>query len=469
MNWDTQDVICAVASPKGGALRGIVRITGPTMARVLSGVFRPSGDAATIAAIRRPTALHGDLHLSRLERQLPATLYLWPTARSYTCQPLAELHTLGSPVLLEAVVGELLHRGARHARPGEFTLRAFLGGRLDLSQAEAVRSVIDAGGDEQLLVALGQLAGGLRGPIQQLRDRLLELCAHLEAGLDFAEEDITFLQPDAMIEQLQRARAALASLAAQLRDRSTQRPAYRAVLVGSPNVGKSSLFNALVGRAAALVSTQAGTTRDYLTAPLRLRGATLELVDTAGLDYARMEPSGSLLDRAQQSGRQVAEQADVQLYCLDASRPPNRWEWDELTRADRSRIVLLTKCDLNTDGPALQLDRLEPVRTSAQSGEGLEEVKVRLTRQLGVDFRASRPTAAQTVPVVEATAARCRDSLIAAGEAVDRALHIAQQAAGDELVAAEVRCALDELGKVGGAVYTDDILDRVFSRFCIGK
>ncbi len=196
------DTIAAIASPPGGAARGIVRVCGPSAVNCVATCFEPDNDRNSyefrycdrldISHIRFPTAVFGQLRLHGVHSPLPADLLLWPTSRSYARQPTAELHTLGSPPLLEAVLRQVCAAGARLARPGEFTLRAFLAGRLDLTQAEAVLGVIDAADRRELDAALAQLAGGLGGPLGQLRERLLDLLAHLEAGLDFADEAIEF-------------------------------------------------------------------------------------------------------------------------------------------------------------------------------------------------------------------------------------------------------------------------------------
>ena len=202
--------------------------------------------------------------------------------RSYTGQPVVEIHTLGSPPLLEIVLRSICAAGARPAGPGEFTLRAFLAGRIDLTQAEAVLGVIDAGDRHELEIALGQLAGGLARPLHRLRNKLLDLLAQVEAGFDFADEDLAFITREELDRQLAEAESDAAAILRQVDSRHESSPGVRAVLVGRPNTGKSSLFNALAGDRAALVSDHPGTTRDYLTAELDLDGVKCQLIDTAG-------------------------------------------------------------------------------------------------------------------------------------------------------------------------------------------
>jgi tRNA modification GTPase len=468
MSYDLDDTIAAIASPPGGGLRGIVRVSGHRARECVEPLFEPLASRVLLSDVRRATAVPGRLRLPELAGPLPCDLYVWPDGRSYTRQPMVEIHTLGSPPLLECVLANACAHGARLAEPGEFTLRAFLAGRLDLTQAEAVLGVIDAGDARQFDVALRQLAGGIAGPMTALREDLLDLLAELEAGLDFVEEDIEFISAEELESRLAAAADTVARLAEQMTSRSESREAVRVVLVGWPNVGKSSLFNALAGRDRALVSPVAGTTRDYLTAELDLDGIRVELVDTAGVDVG-VQPSGCKTDcqqaaawtpaaAAQQRAVQQAAAAAVRLLCLDSTRPLNDWERRRLA-ASAGDVIVLTK----GDGPkAIGTELSRPVTTSARTGEGLVELR----RRVREAAEASSPSDG---PVIAATATRCRESLRQAAESLERAGALARTRAGEELVAAETRVALDELGKVIGAVYTDDVLDRIFSRFCIGK
>jgi tRNA modification GTPase len=232
-------------------------------------------------------------------------------------------------------------------------------------------------------------------------------------------------------------------------------PATRVVLVGAPNTGKSSLFNALAG-AKALVSSQAGTTRDYLVAELDLNGVKCQLIDTAGLAPGGNPDDAPLHHAAQAAASQQARRAQIRVLCLDATRPLNTWEESQLADRAGPRIVVLTKTDAGPPVADLPVD----VATSSVTGQGLDTLRQVLRRVLLAD---SGP------PAVSATAARCRDSLHRASECLILARRIVQEGSGEELVAAEVRSALDELGRIVGAVYTDDVLDAIFHRFCIGK
>ncbi len=454
MGQALDDTIAAIASAPGGAARGILRLSGPAAVRSARELFR-CGSPSGADGARHAVALDGHVLPPGWHTPAPATLLVWPEGRSYTGQTMVELHTLGAPPLIEALLHSLCRCGARLAEPGEFTMRAFLAGRLDLAQAEAVLGVVEAERPEQLDAALRQLAGGLSGPLGALREGLLDLLAHLEATFEFAEEDIETLSTGRLAGSLALAAAELCDLQQRMRRRAESSRAA-AVLIGLPNTGKSSLFNTLTG-GRALVDARPGTTRDYLSAEVDLGGVACRLVDTAGrVPKAALD---SLAEAADRLAAREGRTAPVTLLCLDATRPLRDWERRQLTELPRSqRLIVLTKCDRprKSDycGTALE--------TSAHQGCGLDALRAALRE-------AVLNTQAAAGDVVAATAARCRESIDLAAVAIRRAEGIVVAQAGEELLAAELRFALDELGKVVGAVYTDDVLDRIFSRFCIGK
>jgi tRNA modification GTPase len=464
MAYHTDDTIAAVATAAGGAARGMVRVSGPAVAAIVARCFR-ADDRYRIDDTSRATARSGSLEitLDSRSRRIPGDLFFWPTARSYTREPVAEFHTLGSEPLLRAVLDAVCRTGARLAEPGEFTLRAFLSGRIDLTQAEAVLGVIDAQQESQLNAALAQLAGGLAQPLTRLRDELLQLLAELEAGLDFVDEDIEFISVAELMERLSAVAETIRRVVRQMGSRNAEQGAPRVALVGPPNVGKSSLFNTLATRfgiadrrnVSAIVSAERGTTRDYLVTEIDVGGLRCELVDTAGIDD---EACGEIAAAAQRFADDRRRQAALQAYCVDAMI-------SAVTPIPYVDLVIVTKIDLVPHGDESFAAWNDPptVVTSSVTGEGLDSLRQVLARLLTAD------TAAAHVGCIGTTAARCRDGLRLAQAAVARAREVAAGRGGDELVAAEVRTALAEIGKVVGAVYTDDLLDRIFKSFCIGK
>ncbi|WP_165253054.1 tRNA modification GTPase [Paludisphaera soli] len=444
--FDPEEPIAATASAPGPGLRGIVRVSGPGAWRIALVGFeadRP-GPPPT-----RPTLVSGRYRLPGLRPPLPAEITLWAAPRTYTGQELAEIHAPGSPPLLDRLLAHCLEGGARLAQPGEFTLRAFLSGRIDLTRAEAVLGVIDARDPRRLDAALEQLAGGLAGPIDALRDRLLDLLAHLEADLDFVDEaDVDPIARAVLADRLAREAETLDDLTARLgtRDRIDGNP--RVVLVGPPNAGKSRLFNALLGDDHAIVSPMAGTTRDYLAAPCRCDGLVVELVDTAGVEAA----VGPIASEAQAQAAAEAARADLILACASADSPAI-----EASEADDRTLRIWTKADRAGPPPD---ERSTWLVTSAQAGTGIDALRVAL---------ASAIRGREGEQAATGTSARCRDSLAGAAAAIRDAASAMRSGAGDELIAFELRTALDELGQVTGAIVADDVLDRIFARFCIGK
>jgi tRNA modification GTPase len=483
MDLTLDDTIAALASPPGAGQRGIVRVSGPGIRQIFTGWFQPDDEPLWRAA--RGAAVHrGSLVSVSSRAPVRVDVYDWPTRRSYTGQPLVELHLPGSPPLLEAVLSGLYRRGVRPARAGEFTLRAFLAGKLDLLQAEAVLGVIDAHDHHELQAALSQLAGGLSGRLSELRRDLLELLADLEAGLDFIEEDIEFVSRCDLLGRVAVARSFVEDLLRQTSNRMQSRSRPRVVLAGLPNAGKSTLFNRLTGSQAALVSPGAGTTRDFLEAPVEWSGLAFDLVDTAGWE---LHP-GRIAAAAQHHRSEQIQAADVVVWCSAANLTADQRDLDDglfadMQRQSRACVRIQTQADhpeaqmwlleraastLETD---LILDGLSesalvetvPPEISAITGDGMENLAEVLRGCLAVSRHAGRQWLGMT-------AARCRESLEAVAEALQRAEESAGVASvGDELIAVDVREALDHLGRILGVIYTDDILDRVFSKFCIGK
>ena len=369
---DTNDTIAAIASPPGPALRGIVRLSGPAAISTPLESFLPRKGQSLLPG--RARVVSGSMRVDGLRPLLPVMLGLWPAPRTYTGQDLAEIHLVGASPLVTLVLAHCLARGARAAERGEFTLRAFLSGRIDLTRAEAVLGVIEAQNPAQLGAALEQLAGGLSGPIMAMRNHLLDVVAHLEANLDFTEEpDVDLLGRAALADELERSVAELKLIERQLsaRDRPDGRP--RVVLFGPPNVGKSRLYNALVGDGRAIVSPQAGTTRDYLSALCDCDGLTVELVDTAGVE----EAGDSISTQAQSLRGLEVDRADLLLVCRAPDTP------DRLAAglaADCRKLLVWTKSDRGSPARDGNGDSRDAIITSAATGYGLEALRLAIAR-----------------------------------------------------------------------------------------
>jgi tRNA modification GTPase len=434
---DLTDTIVALSSAPGKGARAIVRLSGPEALALLDSVFKSMAKPFPARGV-----FTGELNLPELHEPLPAQVQIALAPRSYTGQNLVEFHLPGSPPLVDCLIRRLLSIGSRAALPGEFTMRAFLANKIDLTQAEGVLGTLQAENRDELKQALGQLAGGVLGPMRQLREDLLCLLADLEAGLDFAEEDIHFIAAEDMLRRLQSATDEIGSVLDRLRARTVHSRPIRVVLLGRPNEGKSSLFNALLGTDAALISPAAGTTRDYLREVVRRDGIDFELIDTAGVH----EAADSIEAQAQLLGLLQQEEADVKLIC---SASGDFLGGDPQTAS--RQLLVRTKCDLHAAKPG-------ELTTSARSGAGLEALWHRLVTEAKAVIQATTAThAARSVHHLGRTVS-CLDR---ARTSVNRN--------EPELVALEIRGALAELGELTGAVFTDDLLDRIFSRFCIGK
>jgi tRNA modification GTPase len=443
MPLDLEDTIVALASATGVGGRAIIRLSGSRAIEAAGTVF-----SSPDALCKTKGRLEGSFKLGSDIAPLPGCLLVWTAPNSYTAQDVVEIHALSSPPLVESMVQQLLNAGCRAAQSGEFTMRGFLAGKLDLTQAEAVLGVIEAGSRNELKHALGNLAGGVARPMQELRDDLLNLLADVEASLDFAEEDIHPSDQTDLLNRLSKGMAQVTLVRKQIDERGVVGEAFRVVLVGRPNAGKSSLFNVLAN-ANALVSPTPGTTRDYLARSVRLERLNIELVDTAG-----WLASDNTIDRqAQRLALGQIKSADLLLVCTDVSAGTAVGALPPLFGSTAAKIIpIATKCDLAAAPSGV-------LATSAVTGLGIEALRGVLAEEARVHRR----------PALAPSLSRCRHHADALLIRLQQAHAAALYGEPPEVLAAEVRAALDELGAMVGTVYTDDLLDRIFSRFCIGK
>jgi len=435
------DTIVAVSSAPGEGLRGIVRLSGPEAfacaAAVFRGGTRPAGRAVLFGEVDAADGLRA-----------PAHVLVMPGPRSYTREDVAEIHTCAAPPLLDRIVARLVEAGARPAEPGEFTLRAFLNGRIDLMQAEAVAALIEARGEAEFRHAQRALAGAAGEAIAAAREALLGVRAELEAELDFPEEeDVRFLPCEAARAAIRRVRENLAGMRASAPPR---RERLRIVLAGRENAGKSTLFNALIAREHAIVHEEPGTTLDAVTADAVIGAAPCTLVDTAGTG-AR---GGPLAEAAGRVRERALADADVTVGVVDIAASDAGVALDEIVAWRAVDVLAGTKIDLLGAAAAEGwAERLVPV--SAVTGQGIERLRAAIAAAV----------AAKHGPGA-LVSARQEHALARALEALARA---EDDAGRPELCAAELRAAEDALGEILGEGLGGDVLGEVFRRFCIGK
>jgi tRNA modification GTPase len=454
-----EDTIVAIASPRGRAARGIVRLSGDHAAEIASRCLERPVSAGTYVREEASLVLPDTA-------PFPVVVYVMRAPRSYTREDVVEIHAPGSPPLLSAIVSEICRHGARPAEPGEFTKRAFLNGRIDLAQAEAVLALIRARSDDEERLALSALGGDLSREVRAIRSRVMTLAVDMEAGLDFHEEGMSFATPERQVSEIAAATAAITTLLDATVARSVYREEVLAVLFGPVNAGKSSLFNALAGEDKAMVSHAPGTTRDFLEAAITAGDTRFLLVDTAGV----RPPAEIVEDLAVARSKRFLAEAEVILFVVDASRPLDGET--EALYAEASalpHIVVLNKADRSLavtrrDWLSRHCDAIV-VEVSAATGKGLASLRDELAefvRGGRVDLSTMRFY----------LAGRQRRLLDDAREALARA-HTAAGAAGqglgEEIVSMELREAVESLGRITGEDYVGDLLDEVFSRFCLGK
>ena len=475
MQGGLEDTICAIATPAGEGGIGIVRLSGPQSLVVASRVVRLRS-GCPLSSVSSHRLYLADLVIPAVDKRTDDTLARdqAPTAglldealvvymkapRSFTAEDVVEIQSHGGALVLGLVCKVCAESGARMADPGEFTKRAFLNGRLDLSQAEAVLDTIRATSAAGLHIAQRHLRGELAREVERARTSLLTVLAHVDAGIDFVDEDIAFLQHNELERIVKEAFAVVQQLEATAREGRILREGARVVILGRPNVGKSSLLNRFLREERAIVTAIPGTTRDVIEESIDLNGVMIRLIDTAGLRDTDdiVEREGIKRTRAEQ------DEADLLLVVLDGSVPLTSGDRELLQAVnDRKHVVLLNKADLAN---AVEMDvalvghLAYPI--SAKTGFGVETVKGALRAQLvSGGFEAAEG--------ITVTNVRHRDALRRAGESLSQALESVQCGMPGELVSIDVRAAADALGEITGAITTDEILGLIFSEFCIGK
>lgn len=438
-----QDTIVAIATPPGRGGVGMVRVSGKALSTMATAVC---GKPLLPRVVQHTRFL--DVANQIIDDGL-ALFFAAPT--SFTGEDVLELHAHGSPMVLQALVRRCIELGARHAEPGEFTKRAYLNGKLDLAQAEAVADVIDAATESAARAAVRSLTGEFSSRIKTLQDKLIRLRMFVEATLDFPEEDVEFLEAERAQEKLAETRAALAHVLAEAGRGQLLHDGIRIVLAGEPNVGKSSLLNALAGDEIAIVTPIAGTTRDTVKSRISIKGLPTEVIDTAGLRETSDPVEAMGIERT----RAAIRDADLALVIVESGAVVSPQLLSELP-ATLPHIVVRNKIDLQQQDAHADA---AGVWLSAKTGDGIALLTDTISDAVGFNYREEGGFMAR-----ERHVTALRAALLHITDAAAHLDHVAL-----ELFAEELRLAHDALGVITGEFTADDLLGEIFSRFCIGK
>jgi tRNA modification GTPase len=457
LSFDFHDTIAAIATPLGEGGIAVVRLSGPKALAVADASFRPSGKTS----LKPSAAPTHTIHFGKIVRQDRVVdevlLAVMRAPRSFTTEDVVEITCHGGLLPARLVLDTVLENGARLAGPGEFTRRAFLNGRIDLAQAEAVADLIHSRTELALAAANEQLAGKLSQRINLLRDDLMKILAHIEAHIDFPDEDIAPATRKELLDRMQSAETFIDTLLRTANEGRILRRGIRAAIIGRPNVGKSSLLNQLLGHERAIVSQIPGTTRDTIEETANVRGIPVVFIDTAGLREASDEIEIEGIRRS----RAALADAELILHVLDASEPLRGGDELLLTEfAAKKRLVLRNKTDLPVQ---LQLpENLSPLDICCLTGKGIESLKDAIKEKVW----AGDINAESWQVMINA---RHQDALQRARIGLSRTIEGMKSGLELELIALDLRIAIGAVGEIVGKTTTEDLLDAIFSQFCIGK
>jgi tRNA modification GTPase len=449
-SYDTTDTICAIATPEGIGAIGVIRISGPEAIQQVQACFvgkdltQQPGHTAHFGKIQDGT---------RLIDEVLATVFRAP--RSYTGEDTVEISCHGSPYILQHVMQTLLQNGCRAAQPGEFTLRAFLNKKLDLSQAEAVADLIASNSEANHQSAMMHMRGGFSKQIADMRERLINFASLIELELDFAEEDVEFAKRPELIALVSNLMEVIQSLTQTFAYGNAIKQGIPTVIVGKPNAGKSTLLNALLNEERAIVSDIAGTTRDTIEEVFVIDGIAFRLIDTAGI---REHAADSIEEIGIERTLDKIAQASIVIYLFDAAHTPEQaWRADIAKLSQQKNVVIpvANKVDV-----ANHFSAMDVMGISAKTQQGMDALRNKIVSTVRHDAIAND---------VIITNVRHYEALRQAHEALQQVLNGIDMRQSGELLAFDIRKALFHLGEITGEVTTDDLLANIFSKFCIGK
>ncbi|MEH6305367.1 tRNA uridine-5-carboxymethylaminomethyl(34) synthesis GTPase MnmE [Olivibacter sp. CPCC 100613] len=456
MEAENADTIVALATPSGSGAIAVIRLSGPKAIEIVNGVFKGK-DLSKQAShtIHFGTIRNED---GKILDEVLASIFIAP--HSYTKENVVEVSTHGSKYIVESIIKLFIRKGARAAKPGEYTLRAFLHGGMDLSQAEAVADLIASNSSASHQIAMQQMRGGFSNELKQLREQLIHFASMIELELDFSEEDVEFANRDQLKELILAIVKVLHRLILSFEQGNVLKNGVPIVIAGKPNVGKSTLLNALLNEERAIVSDIAGTTRDTIEDEMTIQGVSFRFIDTAGIRDTEDIIEAKGVERT----REKMKKARLVIYLVD----PNNDSFEEVSIqvADlilwRTPFVLvINKKDLLSADTLAQYEPLNPLFIAAKNGDGVEALKEELLNQ--VSLRNIN------VDDVLVTNIRHVEALLKTQTSLEKVLYGIDNPITSDFLAMDIRQALHHLGEITGQVSTEDLLDNIFSKFCIGK
>ena len=457
-----EDTIAAIATPPGTGSIGIIRVSGPRSRDIASLIFRPSNKTDGFNSHR---LYHGDIISPDTGRVIDEVLISFMMKpHSYTGEDILEINCHGSAFILQSVLSLVIKAGARLAEPGEFTKRAFLNNRIDLSQAEAVAETIMAQTDRALDLAVSHLKGDLAGKIETVRIAIIDILAILETSIDFSDEDVEVGNPPSAARDIEAIIGDLTELASTYGEGKIYRDGINAVIAGRPNVGKSSLLNRLLGEKRAIVTAMPGTTRDFIEEIIPIKGVPVRLTDTAGI----REPQNIIEKEGINLVWEKLSQADVVIVVIDGSERLTREDIEIIEKCKAKKFFLvINKADLphvidKKELASLAPDVMPPIWISAKHGEGIPALKDAIH-----SLALNGADCGHTLTIVsnirhKMAIEKTRDLLSKARDGILQGL-------SPEFPAFDIRQALESLGEIAGETVTEEVLDRIFATFCIGK